>query len=112
MIVRGHCSRGANKGAAMKTSIVKRSILLAGHKTSVSLENEFWEGLHQLARLRETTVTALLAQIDLGRTNANLSSAIRIFVLDQFRAQAEAAQQSPANGGATARTASNVSPRA
>lgn len=96
----------------MKTSIVKRSIVLAGHKTSVSLENEFWQGLHQIAEQQKISVTALLQKIDLGRINANLSSAIRIFVLECFRTQAMAGQQPPLSRGTMSRPAVDVSPRA
>jgi predicted DNA-binding ribbon-helix-helix protein len=80
-------------GATVKSAIIKRSIALAGHKTSVSLENEFWDGMRQIADQKNTTVSALLQQIDTGRRYANLSSAIRIFVFNQFRAQANAAQR-------------------
>jgi predicted DNA-binding ribbon-helix-helix protein len=78
----------------MKSAIVKRSVVLAGHKTSVSLENEFWEGLRQIADREKTTMSALLQQIDKGRRYANLSSAIRIFVLGHFRALAMGQQPS------------------
>jgi predicted DNA-binding ribbon-helix-helix protein len=89
----------------MKSAIIKRSIILAGHKTSVSLENEFWEGIRQIAEQKNTTVSALLQQIDEGRRYANLSSAIRIFVFGQFRSQATAAQQSASNWRLSERSA-------
>ncbi len=57
----------------------KRSVRIAGHATSVSIEDEFWRAFRRLARQRETTVQALIAEIDDGRTT-NLSSAIRLFV--------------------------------
>ena len=82
----------------MKSAIVKRSIVLFGHKTSVSLENEFWEGLRQIADQQETTMSALLQQINSDRRYANLSSAVRIFVFDHFHAQATT-KQLPAPGG-------------
>src|SRR3974377_816932 len=69
-----------NRGAAMKSVIIKRSIVLNGHKTSVSLENEFWEGLRQIAESQKSKVSALVQRIDRERTNRNLSSAIRIYV--------------------------------
>ena len=78
----------------MKSLIVKRSIILNGHKTSVSLENEFWDGLHEIANLQKTKLSALVQQIDRERSNRNLSSAIRIFVFNHFRAQAAGAQPS------------------
>ena len=69
----------------MKSVIIKRSIVLNGHKTSVSLENEFWEGLRQIADTQKSKVSALVQRIDRERTNRNLSSAIRIFVFNYFR---------------------------
>jgi predicted DNA-binding ribbon-helix-helix protein len=82
----------AKLGATMKSAIVKRSIVLNGHKTSVSLENEFWEGLREIGDLEKTKLSTLLQKIDLDRRNANLSSAIRIFVLNHFRALATGEQ--------------------
>ena len=69
----------------MKSVIIKRSIVLNGHKTSVSLENEFWEGLRQIADAQKSKVSAMVQRIDRERTNRNLSSAIRIFVFNSFR---------------------------
>jgi predicted DNA-binding ribbon-helix-helix protein len=71
----------------MKSPVVKRSIVVAGHKTSVSLEDAFWQGLKDIANGREMTLSDLVATIDTDRHNGNLSSAIRLFVLDHFRAQ-------------------------
>lgn len=71
----------------MTSSIVKRSIVIAGHKTSVSVEDAFWVALKDIAASRGTTVAELVAVIDAGRQHGNLSSAIRLFVLDQVRAQ-------------------------
>ena len=73
----------------MKTAVFKRSIRIHGRKTSVSLENEFWDGLHEIARFEETSVPALLDQINEERDNVNLSSAIRLFVYDYFRTRME-----------------------
>ena len=72
---------------AMKSPVVKRSIVIAGHKTSVSLEDAFWEGLKEIAGGRDTTLSDLVAAIDSGRRHGNLSSAIRLFVLDYYRKQ-------------------------
>lgn len=66
--------------------VIKRSIVIAGHKTSVSLEDAFWKGLKDIAVRRHTTLSDLVASIDSGRRYGNLSSAIRLFVLDQFQA--------------------------
>jgi predicted DNA-binding ribbon-helix-helix protein len=71
----------------MKSPIVKRSIVLAGHKTSVSLEDAFWEGLKEIAGERHMSCSDLVAAIDSDRRHGNLSSAIRLFVLDFHRAQ-------------------------
>ncbi len=72
----------------MKTAIMKRSIVLDGHKTSVSLENEFWEGLREIADRTRGNVSALVRQIDHDRKNGNLSSAIRVYVFNHFRSRA------------------------
>jgi predicted DNA-binding ribbon-helix-helix protein len=71
----------------MKSPVVKRSIVIAGHKTSVSLEDAFWKGLKEIATGRDMTLSDLVASIDTERRHGNLSSAIRLFVLDYYRAQ-------------------------
>jgi predicted DNA-binding ribbon-helix-helix protein len=72
----------------MKSPVVKRSIVIAGHKTSVSLEDAFWKGLKEIAAARSMTLSDLVASIDGGRHHGNLSSAIRLFVLEHYRTQA------------------------
>jgi predicted DNA-binding ribbon-helix-helix protein len=72
----------------MKSPVVKRSIVIAGHKTSVSLEDAFWKGLKEIAGERDLTLSDLVATIDTDRQHGNLSSAIRLFVLDHYRSQA------------------------
>jgi len=72
----------------MKSPIVKRSIVIGGHKTSVSLEDAFWQGLKEIALMQRTTLSNTVAEIDRRRQQSNLSSAIRLFVLDRLRAQA------------------------
>jgi predicted DNA-binding ribbon-helix-helix protein len=69
----------------MKSPVVKRSIVIAGHKTSVSLEDAFWKGLKEIATGKEQTLSDLVASIDTDRRHGNLSSAIRLFVLDHYR---------------------------
>ena len=69
----------------MKSPIVKRSIVIAGHKTSVSLEDAFWQGLKEIADDRSMTLSDLVSTIDTDRRHGNLSSAIRLFVLDHYR---------------------------
>ena len=69
----------------MKSTIRKRSLEIAGHKTSVSLEDEFWSALKEIARDECATVFDLTTRIDNGRApKSNLSSAIRLFVLDHY----------------------------
>ncbi len=70
----------------MKSPVIKRSIVIAGHKTSVSLEDAFWKGLKEIAGGRDMTLSELVASIDTDRRHGNLSSAIRLFVLDYYRA--------------------------
>lgn len=69
----------------MKSPVVKRSIVIAGHKTSVSLEDPFWQGLREIAGTRNMTLSEVVASIDTDRHEGNLSSAIRLFVLDYYR---------------------------
>ena len=69
----------------MKSPIVKRSIVIGGHKTSVSLEDAFWRGLKEIARAQRVTLSKMVADIDKTRSQSNLSSAIRLFVLDRLR---------------------------
>lgn len=69
----------------MKSPVVKRSIVITGHKTSVSLEDAFWSGLKDIAGSRSMTLSELVASIDGDRRQGNLSSAIRLFVLDHYR---------------------------
>jgi predicted DNA-binding ribbon-helix-helix protein len=73
--------------ASLTSTVVKRSILVAGHKTSVSLEDAFWKGLKEIAGGRHLSLSDLIARIDSDREHGNLSSAIRLFVLDFYREQ-------------------------
>jgi predicted DNA-binding ribbon-helix-helix protein len=72
----------------MKSPVVKRSIVVAGHKTSVSLEEAFWNGMKEISGLRNMTLSELVGEIDSNRQQGNLSSAIRLFVLDYFKSRA------------------------
>ena len=89
----------------MKSPVVKRSIVIAGHKTSVSLEDAFWKGLKEIANGRELTLSDLVASIDADRRHGNLSSAIRLYVLDHYRLQTggERPARQAAHDGASAR---------
>jgi predicted DNA-binding ribbon-helix-helix protein len=68
---------------------IKRSVTIAGHRTSISLEREFWDGLKAIAAEDGVSLSQLVARIDNGRAGGarriGLSSAIRVFVLDHFR---------------------------
>jgi predicted DNA-binding ribbon-helix-helix protein len=68
----------------MKSSVVKHSIVLVGHHTSVSLEDAFWKMLKEIASERDLTVSDVVAGINSGRQYGNLSSAIRLFVLERL----------------------------
>ena len=71
----------------MKSLVVKRSIVVSGHKTSVSLEDAFWSGIKEIASGRNITLSDLVTAVDSDRQQGNLSSAIRLFVLDFYRNQ-------------------------
>jgi predicted DNA-binding ribbon-helix-helix protein len=82
----------------MTSTIVKRSVLVRGHKTSVSLEEPFWNGLKEIAASRGQPLTAVLQRVDHDRLdNSNLSSAVRLFVLEHYRDRAHAGDK-PENG--------------
>jgi predicted DNA-binding ribbon-helix-helix protein len=91
----------------MKSLIVKRSIMLSGHKTSVSLEDAFWHSLIAIAKARRKKLSDLIASIDEAREHSNLSSAIRLFVLQQCQNARDQASHggpsNPPNGGHTVR---------
>lgn len=69
----------------MPTVVKKRSVVVAGHRTSVSLERAFWEALRDLSQLQSKTINQLVSEIDVSR-DGNLSSAIRVYILGQARA--------------------------
>jgi len=74
----------------MKSSVITRSIVIANHKTSVSLEDAFWKALREIARQQHMSISQLAAVIDSDRDHGNLSSAIRLFVLGFYREQISA----------------------
>lgn len=74
-------------GASIR--VVKRSLVIAGHRTSVSLEEPFWVELKGFAAERAMSLAALVAEIDGARGGANLSSAIRVALLERLRAKAQ-----------------------
>lgn len=69
-------------------AVIKRSVVVDGHKTSVSLEDAFWSSLKDIAARRGLSLSMQIAAIDQHRRTSNLSSAIRLFVLDYFRERA------------------------
>jgi predicted DNA-binding ribbon-helix-helix protein len=79
---RQHFPQRAN---LMRSFIVKHSVVVRGHKTSVSLEDSFWGAISEIAHAQGTTVSKVIADIDKTREQNNLSSAIRVFVLNYVR---------------------------
>ena len=69
----------------MASGIVKRSVAIAGHRTSISLEEPFWTTLRQIAERESISVQGLIGRIDAERGDQNLSSAIRVFVFNSVR---------------------------
>jgi predicted DNA-binding ribbon-helix-helix protein len=84
------------EGAALESPVIKRSVTIDGHKTGVSIEDAFWNDLKEIAYLRRMTLSMLVTEIDKGRQQANLSSAIRLFVLDQIHRNGNSWQYSRA----------------
>lgn len=85
------CTDGADIRSVRRVkefAVVKRSIVVGGHKTSVSLEDAFWTSLKDIATRRGLALSTQIDVIDRTRKTSNLSSAIRLFVLDHFRARA------------------------
>jgi predicted DNA-binding ribbon-helix-helix protein len=76
--------RSKAKDISMKSPVVKRSIVINGHKTSVSLEETFWSSVKEIAAAGDKTLSELTSEIDSRRQQGDLSSAIRLFVLDHF----------------------------
>ena len=76
---------GGQTGALMRSAVAKRSVVIDGHKTSVSLEDAFWGELKKIARFQRVPLNILVARIDAARKQTNLSSAIRLFVLEHFQ---------------------------
>jgi predicted DNA-binding ribbon-helix-helix protein len=82
----------------MGSPVLKRSVVIGGHKTSVSLEDEFWSGLKEIAAARHTTLSDLVATVERGRENGNLSSTLRLFVLEAYRQRAVGRANEGSNG--------------
>jgi predicted DNA-binding ribbon-helix-helix protein len=77
----------------MGFAVLKRSVSIAGHRTSISLEGPFWDGLREIAERDKLSVQSLIGRIDAERGEQNLSSAIRVFVLNDLRSRLESADQ-------------------
>ena len=76
----------------MKSQVVKRSVVIGGRKTSISIEDLFWRSLKEIAKDKSQTLSQLVGSIKSGRSeNANLSSAIRVYILSDLRARIAAA---------------------
>jgi predicted DNA-binding ribbon-helix-helix protein len=73
-----------------KSLVIKRSIVVGGHKTSVSLENDFWDALKEIAREHRVTLSDLVGSLDEQRQHGNLSSSVRLFVFNHYRRRDEA----------------------
>ena len=93
----------------MKSPVVKRSIVIAGHKTSVSLEDAFWQGLKDIATNRRMTLSDLVGSINSERKHGNLSSAIRLFVLNHYQARSSGLEHPPLRRAEIERTPNGVS---
>lgn len=76
----------------MKSTVMKRSIVISGRKTSISLEDPFWRSLKEIAKNDKATLSSIVTNIESTREYGNLSSAIRLFVLEHSRAQAALAE--------------------
>ena len=94
----------------MGSPVLKRSVVIGGHKTSVSLEDEFWSGLKEIAAARSMTLSDLVATVERGRESGNLSSTLRLFVLESYRQRA-AGRAGEGQNGAGASTAMSQAPR-
>ena len=81
---------GNGDGIMKKSLVIKRSIVVGGHKTSVSLEDDFWDALRLIARGHRVTLSELVGSIDSQRQHGNLSSSVRLFVLNHYRRRDEA----------------------
>ena len=77
-------------GPPMKSRVVKRSTIVDGRKTSVTLEDEFWTALKEIAATQNVGTPKLISMIDRQRQNNNLSSAIRVYVLSYYRERCDA----------------------
>jgi predicted DNA-binding ribbon-helix-helix protein len=87
--------QGRKAKRSLPSEVRKRSIVIAGHRTSVSLEEPFWTALKEMASARRVALFELVAEIDRDRQYGNLSSAVRVFVLEHYRNLAEGRTKQP-----------------
>jgi predicted DNA-binding ribbon-helix-helix protein len=71
----------------IKSLIEKHSVMVNNHKTSMTLEDDFWQALNEIAILRRVSLSRLISSIDARRKNANLSSVLRVFILEFYKDQ-------------------------
>jgi predicted DNA-binding ribbon-helix-helix protein len=81
----GELEKTGAAAPSQKSTVVKRSVMIDGHQTSVSLEDVFWTALHEISATQGIGISELAATIDHRREHANLSSAIRLYILDYYR---------------------------
>ena len=86
------------KGRRAKSTVGRHTVSIAGRNTSVSLENAFWQSLKEIASEHDMTPSELVADIKSQRRHANLSSAIRLFVLDFYRQQIPVSERPRSKG--------------
>ena len=86
-------------GIAMKSLIIKRSLKLSDRTTSIGVEDDLWSSLREIAKARQQTLSHLVSSIDAERKHANLSSAVRLFVLGFYRNQLAAQPNSSIRDG-------------
>jgi predicted DNA-binding ribbon-helix-helix protein len=89
----GSLTRQIEPAALAESRVQKRSVRIDGHQTSITVEEDFWQGLKDIARKRELPLSNLLTDIHKQRAHPNLSSAIRLFVLEHYRGLADEAGQ-------------------
>src|SRR3954471_13314425 len=92
--MRGEAQSPGKRPVLAKSRVAQRSVLINGHKKSLTIESEFWAGLREIAAEKEITLGALVCELDAKRKTANLSATIRLFVLNYYMEKAGC----PANG--------------
>jgi predicted DNA-binding ribbon-helix-helix protein len=79
-----------------RSPVIKRSVQISGHQTSIALEDPFWDALLEIAEEKKQTVNELISWLDIHRKRANLSSHLRLFVLNHYRQAIEARRKAVA----------------